>query len=115
MPHYNATPDILVGEGVPLVTINIVPIYQFPLFNTVPPGDKRIAADNPARVILGSAPVSRIIDIFDKETNVHVARTTSSAIDGTYSFGQLPNREYFVICRGINGENDTIHTRVAPV
>ena len=96
-------------------TLSVRTFIHFPFIATVPPGDKRIAADNPSRVILGNAPVSRIIDIFDTATNIHIARTTSSAIDGTYSFGQLPAREYFVICRGINGENDTIHTRVAPV
>lgn len=112
--------DAIINDSIEYATttlIGISPINPIPMpFPTVlPEGSLRVAADNPAQVILGNAPVSRIIDIFDTETNVHVARTVSSAIDGTYSFGQLPNREYFVICRGINGENDTIHTRVAPV
>jgi hypothetical protein len=115
MPHYDAMPTISISEGVNVITTNIIPICPFSIINSIPPGNKRIAADNPSKVVLGNAPVSRVIDLFDKETNVHVARTISSPIDGTYSFEGLPDREYFVICRGINGENDSIHTRIRPV
>ena len=83
---------------------------------TLPSGTLRIGGDAPSGLVLhGVAPVSRTIDLFDTDTNAHVARTTSSPLDGTYEFPNLSDRSYFVICRGLPGERDQIYNNVSPV
>lgn len=92
------------------------PVFGVTVPEVIPSGSMRIGGDVPNGIVLhGVAPVSRTIDLFDTDTNVHVARTTSSPLDGTYEFANIADRNYFVICRGLPGERDQIWSNVSPV
>lgn len=114
---------IILGEFDPLqtttpkVTVFFHDIVEIEGVKTViSSGALRIGGDAPNGLVLhGVAPVSRTIDLFDTDTNAHVARTTSSPLDGTYEFPNLSDRNYFVICRGLPGERDQIYNNVSPV
>lgn len=85
---------------------------------TLPSGSLRIGGDSPnGLVLVGEAPAARNVDLFDRETKVFVASTTSG-VDGTYSFSNLSARSegYDVIIRGIigSGERDIIIPGVHP-
>jgi hypothetical protein len=85
----------------------------------VPPGELRVAGDSPTGLVLvGMAPASRVVDVFDREFKVLVASTTSAG-DGTYEFTNLSARTqgYDVIIRGViaSNERDVIIPGVHPV
>lgn len=84
----------------------------------LPSGSLRIGGDSPdGLVLVGAAPAAREVRLFDRETGVLVA-TTTSASDGTYSFAGLSARAqgYDVIGRGNlgDGERDFIVPGVHP-
>lgn len=84
----------------------------------IPSGALRIGGDAPnGLVLVGAAPAARTVDLFDRETKVHVATTVSSVL-GTYAFPSLSARTegYDVIIRGnlASGELDIIIPGVHP-
>lgn len=82
----------------------------------IPTGTLRIGGDAPTGVVtLSGLPVARTVDLFDRDTNIHLSRTTSSAIDGTFGFSNLSTRAYDIIIRGNAGERDVIIPNVLPV
>jgi hypothetical protein len=82
----------------------------------IPAGTLRIGGDTPTGVVtLSGLPVARTVDIFDRDTNIHISRTTSSAIDGTFNFSNLSTRAYDIIIRGEAGERDAVIPNVLPV
>lgn len=90
-----------------------------PLLAVINPGELRIGGDPPnGLVLVGISPASREVRLFDRETSVLVAITTSSG-SGTYSFDNLSTRTegYDVVIRGdINaGERDVIIPGVHPI
>lgn len=87
-------------------------------FVVLPSGALRIGGDSPSGLVLvGTAPAARIVDLFDRETCAHVARTTSAG-DGTYPLSGLSARTqgYDVVIRGViaSGERDVIVPGVHP-
>lgn len=89
-----------------------------PFAKAVPSGALRIGGDSPGGLVLvGTAPAARTVDLFDRETRVFVA-TTSSAGDGTYAFAGLSARTegYDVVIRGViaSGERDVIVPGMQP-
>jgi hypothetical protein len=88
------------------------------LFPVLPSGSLRIGGDAPdGLVLVGTAPAAREVRLFDRETSVLVA-TTTSASDGTYAFTGLSARTegYDVVIRGViaSGERDDIIPGVQP-
>lgn len=84
----------------------------------IPSGALRIGGDAPSGLVLvGTAPASRTVDLFDRETKVLVASTVSG-IDGTYAFTGLSDRPegYDYVIRGNlgAGEKDYIGCGVHP-
>lgn len=84
----------------------------------LPAGTLRIGGDSPGGLVLvGTAPTARVVRLFDRETSVLVA-TTTSAGDGTYAFTGLSARPqgYDIIIRGNigAGERDIIVPGVHP-
>lgn len=99
-----------------LPAVSFIRIKEVSTPTTVPSGTLRIGGDPPTGVVLsGMAPVSRTIDLYDRDSKVYVATTTSSAIDGSFQFSNLSNRQYDVIIRGIGTERDIIIPNVTPV
>jgi hypothetical protein len=103
----------------PLLINDYLPQILIPVTRYFPSGALRIAGDSPSGLVLvGMAPASRTVDIFDRETKVLVA-TTVSAGDGTYEFTNLSSRTegYDVIIRGVilDGERDVIIPGVHPI
>jgi hypothetical protein len=83
---------------------------------TLPHGSLRIGGDAPYGLVLaGSAPAARTVRVYDRETGVLVAETTSAG-DGTYAFAGLSARTegYDVQIMGNTGERDVIVPRVQP-
>lgn len=86
-------------------------------YRALPPrGDSFIAGQPPdGLVTFNGAPAVRVVDVFDRATNILVASTTSAA-DGTYRINGLrQDRLYDVRARGSSDlENDLIVARVTP-
>lgn len=100
----------------PFPATSVIQIKNVSSPTTVPSGTLRIGGDPPTGVVLsGMAPVSRTIDLYDRDSKVYVATTSSSAIDGSFQFSNLSNRQYDVIIRGIGTERDIIIPNVTPV
>lgn len=84
----------------------------------LPSGTLRIGGDSPGGLVLvGTAPAARVVRLFDRETGVLVAETTSAS-DGTYSFTGLSARTqgYDVVIQGViaSNERDVIIPGVQP-
>ncbi|MGO4700291.1 hypothetical protein [Dyella sp. 2RAB6] len=86
-------------------------------YQKLPPrGTGYIAGEAPdGLVTFNGAPAIRVVDVFDRLTNIKVA-TVVSASDGTYHVGNLDTtRLYDVRARGQDEhENDIIAARVTP-
>jgi hypothetical protein len=85
---------------------------------TISTGALRIGGDAPDGLVrVGGAPAARVVDLFDRESRVFVA-TTTSASDGTYAFTGLAARTegYDVVIRGVvsSGERDVIVPGMQP-
>ena len=81
-----------------------------------PSGHGYIAGEAPdGLVTFNGSPAVRVVDVFDRATNILVASTISAA-DGTYRINNLnPSRQYDVRARGTDEhENDIIAARVTP-
>ena len=81
-----------------------------------PAGSGYIAGEPPdGLVTFNGAPAVRVVDVFDRDTNILVGSTMSAA-DGTYRITGLNiNRTYDVRARGRDEhENDVIVARVTP-
>lgn len=77
-------------------------------------GSGYIAGETPdGLVMFNGSPAVRTLDLFDRETRIAVASTTSAS-DGTYRFnGVSVTRVFDVRARGIDAnENDLIAARV---
>lgn len=98
-----------------------VPVFSYrmePFAVVLPSGALRIGGDSPnGLVLVGAAPAARVVDLFDREEKVLVA-TTTSGVDGTYSFTGLSARTqgYDVVIRGVvaSGERDSIVPGMQP-
>lgn len=76
----------------------------------LPAGALRIGGDSPSGLVLsGGAPAARTVRLYDMETGALVAETTSAG-DGTYTFGGLSARPegYAVWIMGAAGERGII-------
>lgn len=76
----------------------------------LPSGTLRIGGDSPNGLVLsGGAPAARTVRLYDMETGVLVAETTSAS-DGTYTFTGLSARPegYCVWIMGAAGERGHI-------
>lgn len=81
-----------------------------PVAVLLPPGSLRIGGDSPDGLVLaGGAPAARTVRLYDMETGVMVAETTSAG-DGTYAFTDLSARTegYAVWIMGDAGERGVI-------
>ncbi len=100
----------------PYITVNVYPVFVDNLAPVIPTGVLRIGGDFPTGVVtLSGVPVARTVDIFDRNQKILVSTTTSSAVDGSFQFLNLPNRAYDIIIRGEVGEKDIIISNVLPV
>lgn len=111
--------DLLSYNTTSLIGYSPIVAQSIPFPIVLPSGTLRIAGDSPnGLVLVASAPASRVVDLFDRETGTLVGRTTSSG-SGTFSFENLSARTegYDVVIRGnINvGERDVIFPGVHPV
>lgn len=103
----------------PYPTVSLrVPVVAPDLVLVLPVGSLRIGGDSPdGLVLVGTAPAARTVDLFDRATCAHVARTTSAG-DGTYAFTGLSARPdgYDVCIRGEigSGERDVWIPGVQP-
>lgn len=103
----------------PLIIDDYLPQLLIPVTPFFPQGTLRIGGDSPSGLVLvGMSPASRVVDLFDRETKVLVASTTSD-FDGTYAFTGLAARTegYDVVIRGtiLSGERDVIIPGVHPI
>lgn len=117
---YLTAPSQDVGyRATPLgATVAVQTILEFVNTVVLPSGALRIGGDSPdGLVLVGTAPASRGVWLFDRETGVLVS-TTTSAGDGTYAFTGLSARTqgYDVVIRGViaSGERDVIVPGVQP-
>lgn len=107
-----------VGSLVAMPVATIKRVLLASATTVLPSGTLRIGGDSPdGLVLVGTAPAARVVDLFDRETRVFVA-TTTSASDGTYAFSGLSARThgYDVVIRGViaSNERDVIVPGVHP-